>query len=127
MIRRRGRTISRHSGQTEGTSLTARLPATPTRPVEVTLTSDLLAGLTARERALLRLLLDACVEMDQIFWQEAAGDRNTVLSAIEDPDIRSLVDFNYGPLGPPAARMHHSFPASVRSLRAPASIRPTWT
>ena len=76
--------------------MTARLPATPTRPVEVTLTSDLLAGLTTRERALLRLLLDACGEMDRIFWQEAAGDRNTVLFAIEDPDVRSLADFNYG-------------------------------
>ena len=77
--------------------MTARTPATPTRPVEVTLTTDLLAGLTTRERSLLSLLLDACVEMDQIFWQEAAGDRNAVLSSIEDPDIRSLVDFNYGP------------------------------
>ena len=77
--------------------MTARTPATPTRPVEVTLTTDLLAGLTTRERALLPLLLDACEEMDQIFWEETAGDRTTVLSTIEDPDIRSLVDFNYGP------------------------------
>ena len=61
------------------------------------MTTDLLAGLTTRERALLPLLFDACQEMDQIFWQEAAGERHTVLSAIEDPDIRSLADFNYGP------------------------------
>ncbi len=77
--------------------MTTRLPATPTRPVEVTLTTELLAALTTRERALLPLLVAACAEMDAIFWQEASGDRNTVLSAIFDPDLRSLVDFNYGP------------------------------
>src|SRR4051812_12033024 len=80
-----------------GKWLTARAHATPPRPVEVTLTTDLLAGLTTRERSLLALLLDACADMDQIFWQEAAGDRNSVLSSIEDPDVRSLVEFNYGP------------------------------
>ena len=77
--------------------MTAPTPALPTRPVEVTLTSELLAGLTARERATLPLLLAACMEMDAIFWQEASGDRNAVLSEITDPDLRSLVDFNYGP------------------------------
>ena len=77
--------------------MTDRTPALPTRPVEVTLTSELLAGLTTRERALLPLLLAACMEMDAIFWQEASGDRNAVLSEIADPDLRSLVDFNYGP------------------------------
>jgi hypothetical protein len=96
MIKRRGSRLSRGSG-TEGTSLTANTPAAPMHPVEVTLTTDLHDGLTTRERALLPLLLAACEEMDQIFWQEAAGDRNTVLSAIVDPDIRALADFNYGP------------------------------
>ena len=77
--------------------MTARTPATPTRPVEVTLATELLAGLTTRERALLPLLLAACAEMDETFWLEAFGDRDTLLSAIADPDLRSLVDFNYGP------------------------------
>ena len=96
MISRRGhRTI--RSWADGGSSLTANTPAGPIRPVEVTLTSDLLDGLTSRERAMLSLFLDACGEMDRIFWQEAAGDRTTVLSAIDDPDIRSLADFNYGP------------------------------
>ena len=61
------------------------------------MTSELLAGLNARQRALLQLLLAACTEMDAIFWQEASADRNVVLSEIADPDLRSLVDFNYGP------------------------------
>ena len=77
--------------------MTARTPATPTRPVEVTLATELLAALTTRERALLPLLLAACAEMDEIFWQEAFGDRDALLSAIAEPDLRSLVDFNYGP------------------------------
>jgi Peptidase family M49 len=61
------------------------------------LTTELLDPLSPRERALLALLHAACVEMDGIFWLEASGDRNTVLSAIADQDLRSLVDFNYGP------------------------------
>jgi Peptidase family M49 len=77
--------------------LTALTPGIPTRPVEVTLTTELLAGLTTQERALLPLLLAACAEMDEIFWLEASGERSTVLSAIADPDLRSLVHFNYGP------------------------------
>ena len=77
--------------------MTANTPAAPNGPVEVTLTTDLLARLTTRERAMLPVLIHACEEMDQIFWQQAAGDRTTVLSGIEDPEIRSLVDFNYGP------------------------------
>src|SRR6185295_12029016 len=83
--------------RTEETSLTANTLGAPNGPLEVTLTTDLLAGLTTRERAMLPVLIRACEEMDQIFWQEAAGDRSTVLSAIEDPRTRSLVDFNYGP------------------------------
>ncbi len=77
--------------------MTGRTPAMPAGPVEVTLTSGLLAGLSRRERALLPLLLDACAEMDDVFWQEASGDRVSVLSAIDDAHVRSLVDFNYGP------------------------------
>ena len=91
------------------------------------MTTELLAGLTTRERALLPVLLAACMEMDDIFWQEASGDRNTVLSTIDDQDIRSLVDFNYGPWD------RRQRKRATRSRRRPeargglASIRPTWT
>jgi hypothetical protein len=68
-----------------------------TAPVEVALTTDLYGGLSERERAMLPLLLDACAEMDEIFWQEAYGDRDALLSTIDDPEARRYAEFNYGP------------------------------
>lgn len=72
-------------------------PTARTRFVEVELASDLYAGLTERERAMLPLLIDACAEMGAIFWQESYGDRDALLSAIDDPDIRRFAEVNYGP------------------------------
>ena len=66
-------------------------------PVEVALTTELYGALSEHERAMLPLLLDACAEMDAIFWQEAYGDRDTLLSTIDDPDVRGFAEFNYGP------------------------------
>ena len=67
------------------------------RFVEVDLASDLTGGLTERELAILPLLIDACDEMDAIFWQEAYGDRDALLSAIDDADARMFAEVNYGP------------------------------
>jgi hypothetical protein len=66
-------------------------------PVEVALTTELYGVLSEHERAMLPLLLDACAEMDAIFWQEAYGDRDALLSTIDDPDVRRFAEFNYGP------------------------------
>src|SRR6476661_6907352 len=68
-----------------------------TAPIEVTLTTDLLGQLSERERAMLPLIVDACAEMDEIFWQEAYGDRDALLGAIDDPEARRFAEFNYGP------------------------------
>jgi Peptidase family M49 len=68
-----------------------------TAPVEVALTTELYGGLSEHERAMLPLLLDACAEMDNIFWQEAYGDRDALLSTIDDPEARRFAEFNYGP------------------------------
>ena len=68
-----------------------------TAPVEVALTSDLYGALSKHERAMLPILLDACSEMDAIFWQEAFGDRDALLSSIDDPEARRFAEFNYGP------------------------------
>jgi hypothetical protein len=71
--------------------------ATWRAPVEVGLTTDLLGGLSEHERSMLPLLEEACAEMDDIFWQEAYGDRDALLSSIEDPEVRRFAAFNYGP------------------------------
>ena len=122
-----GARAARRRLRREGSSLTAPTPAPPTRPVEITLTSELLAGLTTRERASLPVLLAACMEMDAIFWQEASGDRNAVLSGIDrsrPPVARGL---QLRTLGSPPGK------CAARSRRRPEadgclpSIRPTWT
>jgi hypothetical protein len=46
---------------------------------------------------MLPVLLDACAEMDRIFWAEAYGDRDTFLGSIEDVDARRFAEFNHGP------------------------------
>jgi hypothetical protein len=64
---------------------------------EVALASSLVDQLSAAERAMLPLLIDACREIDAIFWQEAYGDREALLDAIADPDERRFAEINYGP------------------------------
>jgi hypothetical protein len=47
--------------------MTTAQPNAWTGPLEIVLSSDLLGHLSAREHAMLPLLLDACAEMDRIF------------------------------------------------------------
>src|SRR5688572_17717197 len=51
--------------------------------VSVKLTSDL-SQLTANERKMLPLLIDAAKIMDDIFWYEAYGNRDSLLQAAPD-------------------------------------------
>lgn len=55
------------------------------------------AGLTPRERQMLPLLVDAAREMDDIYWQQAYGSRDSLMAKVSDPDIRKFIDINYGP------------------------------
>ena len=68
-----------------------------TKYVEVALTSDLYASLTVKERAMVPLLIDACREMDSIFWRESYGDRAALFASITDPELRRFAEINYGP------------------------------
>lgn len=77
--------------------MTTAQPNAWTGPLEIVLSSDLLAHLTDRERAMLPLLFDACAEMDRIFWAEAYGDRDALLNSIDDPNVRRLAEYNHGP------------------------------
>ena len=61
-----------------------------------TLTTDL-ARLTDAEQQMLPLLIDAAKEMDAIFWEQAAGPRDSVLGSIGDSATRRYADINYGP------------------------------
>jgi hypothetical protein len=72
----------------------------PVRPdiyAPVTLTADL-ASLTAKEREMVGLFIDAAEIMDGLFWQQAyPGDRAKLLAGITDPATRRFVEVNYGP------------------------------
>ena len=53
--------------------------------------------LTAKERQMLPLLIDAARAMNQPFWAEAFGNGDSLLRTISDPVVRRLVEVNYGP------------------------------
>lgn len=62
----------------------------------VRLTADL-SHLTANERRMIPLLIDAAREMDNVFWMQTYGDRDALLRSIQDPQVRRYVEINYGP------------------------------
>ncbi len=63
---------------------------------EVPLTADLTA-LTAGERAMIPLLIDAADAMDEVFWRQAWGNRDSLLTALGDTDLGRYARINYGP------------------------------
>jgi hypothetical protein len=62
----------------------------------VRLSTDL-SVLSEQERRMIPLLIDAAKEMDAIFWQQAYGNRDQLMSQVEDPDVRRFIEINYGP------------------------------
>ena len=62
----------------------------------VRLTADL-TKLTENERRMIPLLIDAARSMDAIFWQQAYGNRDSLLQSIRDPATRRYAEINYGP------------------------------
>jgi peptidase M49-like protein len=63
----------------------------------VRLTSDL-SHLSASDREVVRLLIEAVRPMEDIFWMEAYGDRDEALAlAGGDPATRRFIEINYGP------------------------------
>jgi hypothetical protein len=77
-------------------------PASPSAPerlaryTTVRLVADE-SGLTARERRMLPLLVDAARAMNQPYWREAYGNGDALLRSISDGPTRRLVEINYGP------------------------------
>ncbi len=64
--------------------------------VTVDLTTDV-GKLTEKERAMIPLLIEAAGIMDECFWYEAFGDRDSLLDSIVDPQRRRFAEINYGP------------------------------
>ncbi len=75
-------------------------PDTPTavpldQYVTVRLTADV-SSLSDNQRAMLGLLIEASTEMDDIYWQQAYGNRDSLLSSL-DGATRQYAEINYGP------------------------------
>lgn len=64
--------------------------------VTVKLTADI-AHLSTNEREMLKLLFEAAKLMDDIFWMQNYGDKQSFLAAISNPDARKFAEINYGP------------------------------
>jgi len=63
---------------------------------EVELTTDT-ALLSENEKKLIPLLMEAADLMDEVFWQEAWGDKDSLMKMIDDPLVRRYAEINYGP------------------------------
>ncbi|WP_223669034.1 dipeptidyl-peptidase 3 family protein [Kangiella shandongensis] len=61
-----------------------------------TLTSDL-SHLSDNQKQMIGHLIDAGNIMDNLFWQQAYGDKESLLASIEDPKARKFAKINYGP------------------------------
>lgn len=63
---------------------------------EFTLTTDL-SHLSAGQKKMLGILMDASDILESLFWQEAIGDKEAFLAEIEDPALKEYAKINYGP------------------------------
>ncbi|MGC9374430.1 MAG: dipeptidyl-peptidase 3 family protein [Bacteroidales bacterium] len=63
---------------------------------EVELTSDI-SHLNENQKEMLGYLFEAAQLMDDIFWQEAYGDKEKLLNSISDPAAKKFAKINYGP------------------------------
>ncbi|GGG24828.1 dipeptidyl-peptidase 3 family protein [Pontibacter amylolyticus] len=62
----------------------------------VRLTSDL-SGLSEKEKQMIPLLIEASNIMDELFWYEAYGKKDSLLNALTDDEAKQFVKINYGP------------------------------
>jgi len=53
--------------------------------------------LSEDDKLVLPLLIEAAQVMDELFWRQAYGDKEKLLSSIKDVDSRQYAEINYGP------------------------------
>ena len=56
-----------------------------------------LSSLSASERAMVPLLIEAAQAMEGVYWQQAYGNPDDFLASIDDADTRRYAEVNYGP------------------------------
>ena len=60
------------------------------------LTTDV-SKLSENEKAMIKKLMQAGEIIDGLFWQQAYGDKDELLSSIDDPRLKAYTLINYGP------------------------------
>jgi hypothetical protein len=63
---------------------------------KVKLSADL-SQLTEKEKQMLLLFIEAASIMDELFWQQAYGNKDSLLLTIKDEEVKQFVRINYGP------------------------------
>lgn len=63
---------------------------------KVKLTTDI-SKLTDKERQMIPLLIQAAQIMDDLYWQQSFGSKDSLLSTIKDEKTKQFVILNYGP------------------------------
>lgn len=62
----------------------------------VELNADL-SDLSDNQKKIIGLLIDAGKAMDEVFWQEAYGHRDSLMNTLDNEATRKFVNINYGP------------------------------
>ncbi len=63
---------------------------------EVELKADI-SSFSPSQKQMLSYLFDAAEQMDQIFWEEAYGNKENLLDTCSDSAMREFIEINYGP------------------------------
>lgn len=63
---------------------------------DFTLKADL-SSLSDNQKKMLSLFIDAAKAMDDIYWQEAYGNKQQLMEKIQDPKEKQFAEINYGP------------------------------
>lgn len=62
----------------------------------VKLTADL-SSLSEKEKQMIPLLIEAADIMDELYWQQSFGNKDSLLNSIKDSSTREFARINYGP------------------------------
>ena len=103
--------------QTKNMETTSELQKKVNEFIEVELTSDL-SHLSENQKEMLGYLFEAGKLMEDIYWQQAYGDKNALLSSLEDQAAIDFVKINYGPW----ERLNNNIPF-IDSLPKPAGAQ----
>ncbi len=63
---------------------------------QVTLTTDI-SQLSENDKQLIPVLIEAAKIMDDLFWRQAVGNKDSLLQSIQDESLREFARINYGP------------------------------